>query len=72
MPATGLLKDPIERLSLRANFIADNKFKDPLSKELADLTNPPAPANAPVARNTPNQANRPLNAAQLACTKRKQ
>jgi len=64
--ATGLLKDPIERLSLRANFIADNKFKDPLGKELADLTNPPVPANAPVARNTPNQANRPLNAAQLA------
>jgi hypothetical protein len=64
--ATGLLKDPIERLSLRANFIADNKFKDPLSKELADLTNPPAPANAPAARNTPNQANRPLTAAQLA------
>ena len=64
--ATGLLKDPIERLSLRANFIADNKFKDPLSKELADLTNPPVPANTSVARNTPNQANRPLNAAQLA------
>ena len=33
---------------------------------MADLTNPPVPANAPVARNTPNQANRPLNAAQLA------
>ena len=64
--ATGLLKDPIERLALRANFIADNKFKDPLSKELADLTNPPVPANTPVARNTPNQANRPLTAAQLA------
>jgi len=64
--ATGLLKDPIERLALRANFIADNKFKDPLSKELADLTNPPVPTNTPVARNTPNQANRPLTAAQLA------
>ena len=64
--ANGLLKDPIERLSLRANYIADNKFKDPLSKELADLTNPPVPANAPVARNTPNQVNRPLTATQLA------
>ena len=64
--ATGLLKDPIERLAMRANYIADNKFKDPLSKELADLTNPPVPTNTPVARNTPNQANRPLTAAQLA------
>ena len=64
--ATGLLKDPIERLSLRANYIANNKSVDPLNKELADLTNPPVPANVPVARNTPNQANRPLNAAQLA------
>ena len=64
--ATGLLKDPIERLSLRANYIAENKFKDPLGKELADLTNPPVPANVPAARNAPNQANRPLNAAQLA------
>lgn len=63
--ATGLLKDPIERLSLRANYIAENKFKDPLGKELADLTNPPVPTNVPVARNAPNQANRPLNAAQL-------
>ncbi len=64
--ATGLLKDPIERLSLRANYIANNKSVDPLNKELADLTNPPVPANVPVARNTPNQTNRPLNAAQLA------
>ena len=64
--ATGLLKDPIERLSLRANYIANNKSVDPLNKELADLTNPPVPANVPLARNTPNQANRPLNAAQLA------
>jgi hypothetical protein len=64
--ANGLLKDPIERLSLRANYIANNKSVDPLNKELADLTNPPVPANVPVARNAPNQANRPLNAAQVA------
>ena len=57
--ATGLLKEPIERLALRANYISENKFKDPLSKELADITNPPAPVNAPATRNTPNQANRP-------------
>jgi hypothetical protein len=39
LAATGSLKDPIERLSLRAAYIAKNKFKDPLDKELADLTN---------------------------------
>ena len=65
--ASGLLKDRIERLSLRANYIADNKFKDPLGKELADLTNPPpVVATVSPARNTPNQANRPLNATQTA------
>ena len=39
LATTGSLKDSIERLSLRAAYIAKNKFKDPLDKELADLTN---------------------------------
>jgi hypothetical protein len=62
--AAGLFRESIERLSLRANYIADNKFRDPLGKELADLVNPTASANTPLARNALEQANRPLNAIQ--------
>ena len=62
--AAGLLRESIERLSLRANYIADNKFRDPLGKELADLINPTASSNMPLARNALAQANRPLNAIQ--------
>jgi len=38
---TGLLKDTMDRFVLRTSYIAENKFKDPLGKELAALSSPP-------------------------------